>query len=94
MPWAIKTAKPAHQPEAHDGRPWQKLYNRQSWRRESRRWRSDKLCEDCLADGKVTASKAVHHRVKHQGNETLFRDHANWMALCKRHHDQRTSRGE
>jgi len=50
------------------------------------------LCEDCLAEGRVTIGGEVHHIIaKRDGGEDSF---DNLMTLCKSHHSQRTARGE
>jgi 5-methylcytosine-specific restriction endonuclease McrA len=41
----------------------------------------------CQRDGRVTAAQVVDHITKHEGNDGLFWDEANWQPLCKPHHD-------
>jgi 5-methylcytosine-specific restriction protein A len=41
----------------------------------------------CKSEGRVTAATVVDHRVKHEGNDALMWDQANWQPLCKTHHD-------
>ena len=52
------------------------------------------LCRLCQIEGRTEPAVIVDHIVPHRGNETLFWDVGNWQALCKRHHDQKTARGE
>ncbi|WP_342456052.1 HNH endonuclease [Variovorax sp. S12S4] len=35
----------------------------------------------------MTTATVVDHKVKHEGNQTLMWDQANWQPLCKQHHD-------
>lgn len=51
------------------------------------------LCVHCDREGRVTAANVVDHVVPHRGNEVLFWDESNWMALCKTHHDRKTGGG-
>ena len=52
------------------------------------------LCEDCKAQGQITAADEVHHSVKHNGSHPLFWEATLWMALCKSCHSKRTAKGE
>jgi 5-methylcytosine-specific restriction protein A len=45
------------------------------------------LCVMCKAEDRVTAATVVDHKVKHEGNEALMWDQANWQPLCKPHHE-------
>ena len=52
------------------------------------------LCVTCQAEGCLTPASVVDHIKPHRGDWRLFWDSANWQALCKRHHDSKTGRGE
>ena len=93
MPFAMKRAQPAYK-KPDKVKPWQRLYNRQAWRRLSQQFRRGRLCSYCLAEGQVTPCEVVHHKQKHEGNEALMFDPSNLMGLCKLHHDRRTLKGE
>ena len=48
----------------------------------------------CAACGHVQAALKVDHRTKHDGDLARFWDPANLQPLCRRCHQQKTSRGE
>jgi 5-methylcytosine-specific restriction protein A len=50
------------------------------------------LCAACQAEGRVVPATVVDHVVPHRGDAALFRDQANWAALCKPCHDAKTAR--
>ena len=52
------------------------------------------LCQDCLAAGRVTPSREVHHVVKLRARRDLRLDPENVLALCTPCHSARTARGE
>jgi 5-methylcytosine-specific restriction protein A len=56
--------------------------------------KANPLCIECNKAGIVTAATDVDHIIPHRGNMELFWDSDNWQALCKRHHCQKTARGE
>lgn len=65
-----------------------------------RRWRQARalylaehpLCALCMGEGATTRAEVVDHKRPHRGDQALFWDVGNWQALCKRHHDAKTSR--
>lgn len=60
------------------------------WQRERKAFlarQENVLCVMCRAEDRVIAATVVDHKVKHEGNETLMWDQANWQPLCKQHHD-------
>jgi 5-methylcytosine-specific restriction enzyme A len=66
-----------------------------------RRWRKARaaylathpLCVACEKAGRVTAATVVDHVIRHEGQQDpLFWAVANWQALCKPHHDEKTRR--
>lgn len=70
----------------------------------SRRWRSFRvrklanspLCEDCLAAGRTTVAREIHHLVKLADDpHFVYATEYEWTtSLCKPCHSTRTSRGE
>lgn len=52
------------------------------------------LCCDCMEHGVVTAATDIHHKAKLREYPELKYDNDNLMALCGKHHDARTARGE
>lgn len=52
------------------------------------------MCRECVREGFVEAATVVDHIEPHRGNKKLFWDEHNWQPLCKRHHDEKTGRGE
>lgn len=56
--------------------------------------RRNPLCVVCLKEGRAEAATVVDHIVPHRGDWRLFWDENNWQPLCKRHHDEKTARGE
>lgn len=47
-----------------------------------------------MQNGVIAAADVVDHIVPHRGDQSLFWDESNWQALCKRHHDIKTSTEE
>lgn len=65
------------------------------WQRARARFLAEHpLCVLCLREGVSEAATVVDHVQPHRGDVGLFWDVNNWQALCKRHHDEKTSRGE
>lgn len=59
-----------------------------AWQRARLRFlQAHPLCVMCQRDGRVTAAQVVDHITKHEGDQALFWDEANWQPLCKPHHD-------
>lgn len=56
--------------------------------------REHPFCRHCLDEGVYTPAHCVDHVKPHRGDEALFWDRDNWQSLCKRHHDQKTAKGE
>ena len=52
------------------------------------------LCMDCQAEDRVAAATEVHHLIKIRDNRAMKLEPDNCMALCDRHHNERTARGE
>lgn len=55
------------------------------------------LCVTCLAESpqRLTPATTVDHVVPHRGDQSMFWDvDGNWQALCTRHHNEKTARGE
>ncbi|MBS0339809.1 MAG: HNH endonuclease [Proteobacteria bacterium] len=60
------------------------------WQRERKAFLAkpeNVLCVMCKAEGRISASTVVDHKIPHKGDETLMWDQANWQGLCKPHHD-------
>jgi len=65
------------------------------WRVASKAFlRANPLCVDCMKDEKLVPAAEVDHIMPHRGDKKLFWDKTNWQGLCKRHHSQKTMRGE
>lgn len=90
-------------------RPQRERYSNRQWRENSHergydyQWRvfrdgflqANPLCADCLAqENRPEPSVEVHHVIKLRLAPERKFDRTNLMALCKRHHQQRTARGE
>lgn len=45
------------------------------------------LCRYCAKRGIVEPATVCDHIIKHEGDEVLFWDQANWQPLCKTCHD-------
>ena len=72
----------------------QRLYDHQ-WAKTSKRFLTEHpLCVECDKEGRTEAATCTDHIVPHRGNEDLFWEETNWQALCRRHHDLKTRRGE
>ena len=52
------------------------------------------LCMDCLAEDRAVAATEVHHRAKIKDRPGQRLEAENCMALCDRHHNERSARGE
>ena len=52
------------------------------------------LCVDCEREGRATGATDIHHIRKLAEYPALKYEEENLMGLCKRHHDERTGRGE
>ncbi len=52
------------------------------------------LCTACQAEGKIVPATVVDHIIPHRGDQQLFWDQGNWQALCDRHHNEKTGRGQ
>jgi 5-methylcytosine-specific restriction protein A len=65
------------------------------------RWRKARLaylrahplceCAECEADGRLLPATVVDHRTPHRGNEALFWDESNWMAMSSACHNRKTA---
>ena len=72
----------------------QKTYSNTAWRKLRETYLIEHpLCEDCLAEGKVTPATDVHHIKspfrKGDVNWILLLDYNNLASLCKEHHGAR-----
>jgi len=86
--------------------PWHRREHRPSSvkRMYGNRWRlaalaflakpANRLCRVCEAAGELQLATEVDHIKPHRGDHTLFWDVTNWQGLCKRHHSEKTRRGE
>jgi 5-methylcytosine-specific restriction protein A len=52
------------------------------------------LCVECLKEGRTEAAVVVDHIVPHRGDPKLLRDWSNLQSLCRRHHNEKTARGQ
>jgi 5-methylcytosine-specific restriction endonuclease McrA len=52
------------------------------------------LCAMCEEDGNLRPGTEVDHKVKHDGNTTLFYDPGNLQTLCSDHHRSTKARAE
>jgi 5-methylcytosine-specific restriction protein A len=76
-----------------------RLYHRARWRhpvwgRRAQTLLRDPLCVRCLEEGETTPSTEVDHVVPHRGDLTLFWSADNLAGLCRRHHAEKTGRGQ
>lgn len=80
--------------DAHRGSSTQRGYDAR-WQ-SFRAWfiRRHPLCEDCREEGRLTATKEVHHLRKVKDHPELRLVESNCRALCTPHHSARTARGE
>jgi 5-methylcytosine-specific restriction protein A len=62
------------------------------WRIASKTYLANNpLCVECFKRRRLVAATVVDHIVPHKGNPSLFWNQANWQALCKRCHNQKTA---
>ena len=52
------------------------------------------LCVECLKEGRTEAATVADHVRAHRGDGRLLRDWSNLQALCERHHNEKTARGQ
>ncbi|SEF71738.1 HNH endonuclease [Thauera chlorobenzoica] len=52
------------------------------------------LCSYCQREGRITLATVVDHIEPHRGDERLFWDQGNWMALCASCHSSVKQREE
>jgi 5-methylcytosine-specific restriction protein A len=64
------------------------------WGLRARAFASSPLCVLCRRAGDVVEATEVDHIVPHRGDPTLFWSLTNVQPLCKRHHDEKSARGE
>ena len=66
-----------------------------AWQKARKRYlEAHPLCVACLREGRYTKATDVDHIVPHRGDPALFWDGANWQALCKPCHDEKTLKEE
>lgn len=77
-------------------KPWAHLYNTAAWKKlRHAQLSAEPLCAMCMSDrGLPTAATVADHKVRHEGNLTLFFDRLNLQSLCKTHHDSSKQRQE
>jgi hypothetical protein len=65
----------------------QAMYASKEWRRlRVLQLKRQPLCEICIVDEEVTEARICHHRVRHDGDETIFFDPDLLQSLCRSHH--------
>lgn len=64
------------------------------YRARSAYLREHPLCVECERDGIVEPAIDLDHIIPHRGDEGLFWLESNWAGLCKKHHGEKTRRGE
>jgi 5-methylcytosine-specific restriction protein A len=65
------------------------------WQRERQSFLAlHPLCAECERKRRTTAADTVDHIVPHRGDQALMWDWANWQALCKPCHDEKTARDD
>lgn len=52
--------------------------------------KSHPVCVHCLQEGLTKVATVVDHIIPHKGDQALFWDVNNWMALCAMHHGRKT----
>lgn len=63
------------------------------WQQERKKFLAEHpLCEMCAATGHTAPATVVDHKHPHRGNQDLFWDQSNWLALCVRHHNRDAQR--
>ena len=95
MATSAKRYKAPIPPQKNDREsPSKRGYGR-AWQRTRLRYLANHpCCEDCEAEGRVSAATQVHHIKKQREHPGLKHAEHNLMALCKRCHDIRSAKGE
>jgi 5-methylcytosine-specific restriction protein A len=71
---------------------WYNWYNTARWQMlRERVMFAFPICQECIKNERYTPSMVVDHVTPHFGNPKLFWDSDNLQALCKRHHDIKTT---
>lgn len=94
MPWSPRKRTTPRPREKHSKSTTERGYG---WDWQCRRaafLADNPLCQDCEAENIVTAATEVHHKRKIRHAPELRLEEENLMALCSRHHQQRTAKGE
>jgi 5-methylcytosine-specific restriction enzyme A len=78
---------------------WSSWYHIARWRHpvwglRTRALAQSPLCVLCSRTGNIVEATEVDHIVPHRGDPALFWSLLNVQPLCKRHHDEKTARGE
>lgn len=95
MPKTDSYDRPKFKKERTRETAYKRGYNRK-WAAARKRWLvKHPFCVECLKEGKLVDHPVeVDHIIPHRGNKALFWDTTNWQTLCKKHHSQKTARGE
>jgi 5-methylcytosine-specific restriction endonuclease McrA len=98
MPWRPKSSRPPA-PRREKRSAATIAFNNRTYGRKWKAFRLqylalNPLCSDCAAEGRVGVASEPHHLVKVKDDPSRQYDHDNLLALCKRHHSIRTSRGQ
>lgn len=81
--------------QQRDTREVRRWYRQARWRRlRALVQREQPFCDDCAAEGFTMVGTEVDHTVPHRGDPHKFFDRENLRNKCKRHHSQKTRRGE
>jgi len=76
----------------HSRPPYHKLYDKQRWRKLRAAYIArHPLCEICFKLDQIKEARVVDHVEPHRGNEQLFYDNDNLMALCVPCHNRKTA---
>ena len=94
----LKDNKKPHRPPSIARKERQKYYNTSTWHklRALKLEQVCYLCEDCLAEGKITEATDVHHMlsfaekgISEEERQRRFTDIDNLVCLCRYHHLKR-----
>jgi 5-methylcytosine-specific restriction enzyme A len=96
MPDKKKTYRPPWHKREHRPKTAERLYGNR-WQVAARSFLAkpeNRLCRVCRANDEIRVATEVDHIKPHRGDYVTFWDAGNWQGLCKRHHSEKTRRGE
>ena len=63
------------------------------WDKRAKHWRThvQKVCQQCIKEGRVSPAEVVDHIIPHKGDMRLFWNEDNWQSLCTPCHNAKSA---